>query len=73
MESSELRWREDRKAEKPRWTDTVVVREGHNSMERVGDIGKVVEFGDTGERTVKVALRSGGYLWFKPEDLYVVN
>lgn len=72
IEAHDMRTLEDMEAGKPSFGDTVVVKWEALSVANAGDIGKVVEFDDRGGRTVKVTLRSGGSLWFRPEDIYVI-
>lgn len=52
--------------------DTVLVT-SKESMAKFGDVGKVVEFGDTGSRTVCVRYRDGALGWERPQDLFIVN
>lgn len=51
--------------------DTVVIVD-EESGGKLGDIGKVVEFGDTGTRRVCVRLRGGGLSWQREEDIQAI-
>lgn len=55
------------------FADTVILTSNEESMAKVGDVGRVVEFGDTGTRTVCVRYRDGGLTWERPQDLVAIN
>lgn len=51
--------------------DTVVVVDEESGAKK-GDIGKVVEFGDTGTRRVCVRFRDSSLSWQRAEDLVAI-